>query len=424
VKVTGGLKLKRELVASQPQAPSIDLPVADVWVDSGVYHLDTPFSYVVPRNLAEQIQVGSLVSIPFHGREVLGLVILRRADDGSSGLKTISKCLGKYPLVTPPLIELIQQASIRYAAHPFDFIRSAIPDRVALVEKEFNLPVQPDSRVRGRGTNHYLQLPPAKSRALLFAGKVEAEAGKGGVLVLLPDVRELESLSRELDKKGLKHVALGSHLSKSDHYRNFLSILTGETRIAIGTRSAIFAPVHNLATVIVYNEGSEHFFERRSPGWNVRDIALIRSKIENFDLIFAGYSPSAETARLIDEGWIVFKRSRGKLKVSTFSQVHGELLPSRSIAPIRKALAEGPVLFVVPLKGYAQAIRCAKCKTISRCECGGAHEQKSASGGISCITAARSFHRGNVHGATHCNLPLLREELSDIFMRLGCSFLE
>ena len=389
MKVTGGLKLKRELVTPQPQAPTDNLPIAHIWVDSGVYHLDSAFSYLVPQNLADEVEIGSLVSVPFHGREVIGLVIDRLEDNGSSGLKSISKSLGKIPVVTKPLIELITQASRRYAAHPFDLLRTAIPDRVATVEKEFISIQLVDSLKRGKAEHLYLQLPPAQPRTELLAKKIAVDATKGGVLIILPDAREVASLSEELEKSGLRFAILGSELSKSENYRNFLSILTGQVRIAIGTRSAIFAPVCNLGTIIIYNEGSEHFYERRSPGWNVRDVALLRSRIENVNLIFAGYSPSAETARLIDEGWIDYKRSRGKVKVATFSQSHGELLPSRAIAPIKKALNEGPVLFVVPLKGYAQAIRCSHCKTISRCECGGAHEQKSINSGITCNHCAK-----------------------------------
>ncbi len=389
MKVTGGLKLKRELITPQPQAPTDNLPVAHIWVDAGVYHLDSAFSYLVPQNLADEVEIGSLVSVPFHGREVIGLVINRVKDDGSSGLKSITKCLGKFPVVTKPVIELIAQASRRYAAHPFDLLRSAIPDRVASVEKEFTS-IQPIQRVKsGRAEHLYLQLPPAQLRSDLLAKKISVESAKGGVLVVLPDAREVDSLAKALKKSGLQFATIGSELSKSENYRNFLSILLGQVQIAIGTRSAIFAPVHDLNTVIIYNEGSEHFYERRSPGWNVRDIALLRSRIENVNLILAGYSPSSETARLIDEGWIDYKRSRGKVKVSTFSQSHGELLPSRAIVPIRKSLSEGPVLFLVPLKGYAQAIRCSYCKTISRCECGGAHEQKGANSGITCNHCAK-----------------------------------
>jgi primosomal protein N' (replication factor Y) len=101
-------------------------------------------------------------------------------------------------------------------------------------------------------------------------------------------------------------------------------------------------------------------------------------------MLFIGYSPSSEISRLIDEKWVEYKRSKGKVKVNVFTPEHGELLPSRALPILKKNLSSGPVLFIVPLKGYAQAIRCAQCRTISRCTCGGAHEKLTLAAPITC----------------------------------------
>jgi primosomal protein N' (replication factor Y) len=382
--VKGRLTLKRELAAPAPVAPIGEFTVAQVWVDASVYHLDSPFSYLIPGNLADSISVGSLVMVPFHGREITALVVEVVALDSTSGLKSISKVLGGIPLFTQELINLIAEAAKRYAAHPFDLIRSAIPDRVISVEKEFTGHANSYVLEPGKSQRQFFQLPPHQERSLLMASKIVERSKIGGVLVVLPDSLEVNRLSKELSKLDVTHVVLDSKLPKSEQYRNFLQARIGEANVVIGTRSAVFAPVSNLRTLMIYNEGSEHLYERRSPGWNARDIALLRQREQDFDLLFVGYSPSSEVARLIDTGWIDYKRSRGKIKVATYAAEHGELLPSRAIPVIKKALNTGPVLFLVPLKGYAQAIRCAQCRTISRCLCGGAHEKLTLSAPISC----------------------------------------
>jgi primosomal protein N' (replication factor Y) len=388
--IKGGLKLKRELAPFQPEAATDYLPVARIWVDASVYHLDQEFSYLVPRSLSDSALVGALVSVPFHGREIVGVILSRADDQQESGLKSITKVLGAFPLLTNDVLQLIREAAARYAAHPFDLIRSAIPERMATIERDFAISkAQEIVKIRG-SRPQYLQIPPSIPRENLIAKKIAEYSKSGGVLVVLPDSREVLAISGELANQGITHVVLDSALPKSEYFRNFLMARTGAVDIVIGTRSAIFAPVPLLRNVLIYNEGSEHFYEKRSPGWNVRDIALLRARIEGFNLTFAGYSPSAECGRLIDEDWIDYKRARGKVKVSTFSQSQGELLPSRAIPIIRKALTEGPVLFLVPLKGYAQAIRCSKCKTISRCECGGAHEKVSAQSPITCSHCSKS----------------------------------
>lgn len=382
--VKGRLTLKRELAALAPVAPVGEFTVAQVLVDASVYHLDTPFSYLIPGNLANSISVGSLVMVPFHGREITALVVEIVALDSTSGLKSISKVLGGFPLLTQEIIDLIEEASKRYAAHPFDLIRSAIPDRVISVEKEFSARVNTYAIESSKSQRQFFQLPPHQDRSLLMASKIAERSRIGGVLVILPDSQEVERLSHELSQRNLTHSVLDSKLPKSEQYRNFLKARLGEASIVIGTRSAIFAPVSNLRTLMIYNEGSEHLYERRSPGWNARDVALLRQREQDFELIFVGYSPSSEIARLIDTGWIDYKRSRGKIKVGTYAAEHGELLPSRAIPVLKKALNAGPVLFIVPLKGYAQAIRCAQCRTVSRCLCGGAHEKLTLSAPITC----------------------------------------
>jgi len=382
--IKGGLKLKRELAPKISAKPEGPLPVAQVWVDASIYHLDSPFSYLIPGDLTDSVAIGSLVSIPFHGREIMGVVIELTAPESLSGLKSITKVIGALPLITPQVLDVVREAAKRYAAHPFDLLRSALPDRVVSVEREFaNVAIEFATATGSRG-NEYLQLPPGQSRSRLMAQKISKLANAGGVLALLPDTREVQALSQQLSQLGLQHVILDSQLSKSDYYRNFLELRFGKATIAIGTRSAVFAPVSSLKSILIYNEGSEHFYEKRSPGWNVRDIALLRTHHEPVDLYFVGYSPSTEIARFIDEEWVNFRKAKGRINLQVAPQANGELLPSRALAPIRKALQGGPVLFIVPLKGYAQAIRCSQCRTVSRCQCGGAHEKLTLAAPITC----------------------------------------
>ena len=380
----GDLKLRREIAARPAVKPSGHLPIAQIWVDSSVYHLDSPYSYLVPGNLDSNVVVGSSVVVPFNGREVEGVVIDRVGGEPGQGLKSITKVIGSIPLLSSEVLNLIAALAERYAAHPFDIIRSAIPERAISVEREFEFHSE-SSRVNlGAPKRQFLQLPPATDRSALIATKIKALAANGGVLCILPDTRELEFLRNALLALGVAHAELDSHQGKSDRYRNFLAIRTGEVSVVIGTRSAIFAPLPNLSSILIYNDNSEHLYERRAPGWNVRDVALLRSTQSGADLFFVGYSPSTNLARMIENGSLDYKKARAKTRVSVIPQIHGELLPSRALTEIKKALKSGPVLFLAPLKGYAQAIRCSKCGTISRCQCGGAHQQKSERAPITC----------------------------------------
>ena len=378
-----GLRLKSEVARRSVVAPIGENSLATVWVDNSQAHLDHSFSYLIPGDLDEQVRVGSFVLVPFNGQELTALVINRSSSVGISNLKSILAHPAPLPLVTPQVISLISAVASRYACHPFDLIKSAVPPRVASVEKGIS-EIAVEELPLSNGNKEYLQLPPARDRSELMAEKIAAASKDGGVLAIFPDSRQLQAVNLKLVEAGIGTSMLDSNLSKSDRYRAFFEIRTNNSRVVLGTRSAIFAPVANLRSVFIYNEGSEHYYEQRAPGWNVREVALIRSGIENFNLTLIGFSPSLEIAMLIESGAVELKRVKSKVRVHSFASIHGELIPSRAINIVRKALQKSSVLMFVPLKGYAQAIRCSHCKTLSRCHCGGAHEKRSMQAPIVC----------------------------------------
>lgn len=377
--MTAPLRLKSE-VAKKRSEISSDLPVAQCWVDTGIFHLDQSFDYAIPDHLSEFVQVGVKVQVPFNGREVEALVIERREDQGLRTLKEISKVLTRNQVATHQSIDLYAQVAKRWASPVWDVIRSAIPPRVVALDTPRLLPFVTPST--GPSQRQYLQLPPFKDRYQLLAELAEEKIKAGGVLIVVPHARALVATSKYLRSP----ITLGSELSRNERYSNYLEAMRTANRIVIGTRSAIFTPVHNLKSIIILDEGSEQGYEVRSPGWNVRDIALIRNKEESVSTYFVGYSYSSEIARLVDTKWIEFKKVSARLEIEAFTTEFSELLPGRSLTKIRSALKSGPVLFVVRRKGFVSALICSACKNIARCECGG------------------SLIKGSIKGAPFCSL--------------------
>lgn len=380
-----GLRLKAELIAKVAEPPSGEDSLAKVWVDSGVYHLDQEYSYLIPRDLDSVITVGSMVVIPFNGRVLTGVVTHRGPLVGQANLKTIDKCEGEISLLSSVQINLIRDLSAKYLCHPFDLIRSMVPQRIATVDKtrkrmEGRIVKPLSSKIK----RNYLQLPPHRNRQTLIAAKLVELLADGPTLAILPDVREVQLLAYELDALDVKYTRYDSSQSRSDHYAAYLDIAQGLSRLVIGTRSSVFSPVENLTHIVMYNEGSEHFYERRTPGWNAREVAIDRSHLEHISLTFIGYSPSLEICRYIEKKEIVYRKSSSRLSVFDFEQTFGELVPSRALSVIKKSLTMGPVLFVAPAKGWAHAIRCSRCKTLSKCKCGGNFEIKNEKSSISC----------------------------------------
>jgi len=373
------LRLKAEVAKREYGKAEQSRFVAQIQVDTGVYHLDQPYDYSIPTGLVDQVSVGIRVQVPFGGREVEGLVLSVADGSAVGGLKPISKVISPISVASSELLKLILAVSKGWAANPYDLIRSAIPPRVASIEKEaWGAPEV--KRISSKERREFLQLPSHRNPFEALSELIGKQKGKGGLLVIVPDSRTISRLS-SLNPGA---IILDSSLDRTDRYRNFLQARYSTDNLVIGTRSAVFADIPDLAQIIIFDEGSEHLFEQRTPGWNARDVALIRAKLQKVDFLAVGFAPSAEVARQIESGEIKFRATRSRINVESHQQEFQELLPGRIIPTIRSALKVGPVLFLASRKGYAQAISCSKCRNLSLCSCGARLLKKSASSPIEC----------------------------------------
>jgi primosomal protein N' (replication factor Y) len=367
------LRLRVQKVDRGESTASSELPVARLWVDTGLSHLESTYDYLVPQTLDALVSVGVKVLVDFSGRKVDAFVIDRVSSSSVGNLKFIEKVTSPVPLLTSEIITLVAAVARRWGAVPSEILSAAIPPRVISVEKSVRQSSTSELlSLRNQSPSHsYYLFTPGEDPFHTIAEWVKRRASQGGVLVVLPELREVHSLANELTLLGVDFSVLDASLARTTRYGNFLQVATGESKIVIGTRSAIFAPVSNLQTIVIFREGSESHYERRTPGWNVRDVAMIRSQLAAIDLTFAGFAPSSELSLLIESEAIALKGKSAKVDATSYPQVQGELLPDRIFSPIRSALTRGSVLFLVPRKGYSQAISCTSCRNIGLCECGG-----------------------------------------------------
>jgi len=385
------LKLKIQR-AAQPAGPTAsDLPVASVWVDTGIPTLTEPFSYLIPEKLSSQITLGSRVQVPFKDKHLEGIVIERTAlTTDAREMKSIYKLLGDFPVASEETLELISLTSNYWAGSPYDVIRSAIPPRVAIAEKGLSS-TGATSSSRSESAAVFHLLPPKTDPIIALTSLITTSKVGGTKLVIVPTARELNRLTAEFVKSNITFISLDSNLPRADRYRNFLLASLGGNDLVIGMRGTIFAPIPGLSEIYLHQENSEHYYERRTPHWNTREVAWIRSKLSHLNLHLTGYVPSLDVAIDIDRKEIFYQAKREKISVTAQSSSNGELIPSKIYQQIRKGLATGPVLFLVPAKGYATAISCAKCRNVAMCECGGKLSKSSAKSEPTCVLCSKKY---------------------------------
>ena len=364
-------KLKSQ-VAPAPSGPVAPYyAYARVWVDTGVFHLDTPFDYVVPEKFSEQVTSGVRVQVPFGNREVEGLVIERvQVPQTSSHLKAITKVLSPHRVATEQSLQLIQGVAIRWASNPWEIIKSAIPARVAAVDKL----AQPGQFSSGKKSSTsdicFISFQPFIDPYRAVVELVTAQEKKSSVLLIAPDERDISAICYLLAQQGIQALRIDSSVSRSERYRAFLNLMSPGNHVIVGARNAIFAPLAQGSTIIVFKESSPDLYEIRNPGWNVRDIAILRNELDKSRILLCGYVPSLDVAAMIETKKVRFINSPTKIQVKAFSSADSSLLPGGIFTDIRTRLKDGPVLFVLPRKGYANGILCAHCKNTALCSCG------------------------------------------------------
>ena len=383
----------RAEVASNPSGPIADrLPVARVLVDTGVFHLDQKYDYSVPEKLSDVVVPGVRVQLPFGNRETEGIVVERVAQPERAGtLKAITKVLSPHVVATPALLDLIDKAADFYCCNPWDLVRSAIPPRVAGVDKEIPVAHQASHVSKSRKPTVFQSFKPFVSSHEQISDIVSDFKNLGSVLIVAPDERDVEKIVESLSSTFNNVLKLSSASTREERYRNFLLSMRLDSSIVVGTRSAIFAPVRNLAAIIIYKESSPDHYELRAPGWNSSAIAKMRAESEGLALVLTGFTPSVRVAHEIDARTIKFVNQRTQVNVQAFVPSDGTLLPGRIFSEIKKALKKGPVLFIAPRKGYGNALLCSHCRNVALCKCGGRLSVASKGLAPTCVHCGSSF---------------------------------
>lgn len=358
------LKLRSQKAPTQVVGAS-ELPFASVLVDTGVLHLSEPFDYLVPEKFSDAALPGTLVKVPFNSAFTQGYVIERKTESEVAKVKAIESVISPLPIFTPDLHELLKKVAHRYACNIWDVVRNAIAPRVASVEKSFATSVS-SSRSERPITHEYFALGRSAHSFHALITELVRRSQDSQIAIIVPDERDIHRVERSMKVLGAtSYVVLGTHLEKSERYRAFLSATFDAPKFIIGTRSAIFTPLAPGSTICIVKDGEESLYEKRTPGWNVRDVALLRA--HEASLIFASYSPSLEIARLTDTGWLK-ERAMGDSAPMRFT--FAESRDSHN-AVISRALKNGSVLITLATPGYVASFSCQKCRNMAICECGG-----------------------------------------------------
>ncbi|WP_083401699.1 MULTISPECIES: primosomal protein N' [Pseudofrankia] len=402
--------------ANRDAATAAELPVARVAAMVPFAHLDRPFDYLVPASMAADAVPGARVRVRFAGRLVDGFVLERVDQSEHAGrLAPLAKAISPEPVLSRPVARLARAVADRYAGTLADVLRLAIPPRHATAEKAEKAekteqearpgdpapPADPGEWRRypagpsllaalaaGRSPRAVWWAPPGPGWPAMVAAAVRATLSGGrGALVVVPDHRDVDrvadALSADLGPAAELVVSLRADLGPAERYRRFLAARRGRARVVVGTRAAVFAPVESLGLVVVWDDGDDLHAEPRAPYPHTRDVAVLRSRLEESALLVGGHAPSTDAEALTRSGWahplVLPRREARQLaplvwptgsdwEAARDEAARSARLPSLAVRAAREALAaDRPVLVQVPRRGYQPSLACASCRRPARC---------------------------------------------------------
>ena len=395
----------RKRTAGKPaKTPAVDQPVARVAVDIPLAHLDRAFDYLVEESQSELARPGCRVRVRFAGQLVDGLVLQRLEQTDHEGrLSYLDRAVSGEVVLTDDIAALARAVADRWAGTFADVVRLAVPPRHARVEAEASSAAEParlqgerssldvldggvdlyDALSSGGNPRAVIAMPPGDWPARLAALAAATLSSGRGVVLVLPDHRDVDRLDAALTAQlgAGQHVALAAELGPAERYRRFLKVSRGLVRCVVGTRSAVWAPVHDLGCVMVWDDGDDTLAEPRAPYAHARDVAILRAHLSGAGLLIAGHSVSAEGSALTEPGWARAVDPTPAARTTTLPAMRtaesldaddplarAARLPTAAWQAARTALSAGrPVLVQVPRRGYLPALSCDRCRLPARC---------------------------------------------------------
>ena len=224
-----------------------------------------------------------------------------------------------------------------------------------------------------------------------FLKRVVLEQGRSAI-VLVPEIALTpQTVDRFRAVFGDRIAVLHSALSDGERYDAWLALRRGEKRIAVGARSAIFAPLRDLGAIVVDEEHESSYKQGEAPRYHAREVAIVRARAEGAVVVLGSATPSLES-------WT--NATTGKFELLTLpDRAGGARLPKVDVVDLRAAqpkrppsehdsgeaafsFAIGPalesaiverlakreqVILLLNRRGYSSFIQCGTCGDVAVC---------------------------------------------------------
>ena len=212
----------------------------------------------------------------------------------------------------------------------------------------------------------------------LIAGALAA--GKSAVF-LVPEISLTPQMLLQLRERfGAQAAILHSGLSAGEKFDEWWRLRTGEAKIAIGARSAVFAPVENVGVIIIDEEHDGSYRSETSPRYSTAEVAAFRAKYNGCKLVLGSATPSVDTYRRAETGEYELIRLPERINKKPLPEVvvadmRQEVRRGNAGAfsgalkdELESCLANGnQAIIFLNRRGFAQSVVCRECGAVVKC---------------------------------------------------------
>jgi primosomal protein N' (replication factor Y) len=221
-------------------------------------------------------------------------------------------------------------------------------------------------------------------KTAVYLSAMEAVLTKGrSAILLVPEIGLTPAVAADLHQIFGEQVAiLHSSLNQDERAEQWKRIRGGDSRIVVGTRSAVFAPVPDLALIVVDEEHDHSYKQEEMPRYHARDVAVMRAKMSQAAVVLGSATPSLETYHnaahgkygLLELPERIEKRPLPEVEVLDMREEFqrtkkDEALSRKLVAEIGERLErQEQVMVLLNRRGYSAFVLCRECGESVQCK--------------------------------------------------------
>ncbi len=217
----------------------------------------------------------------------------------------------------------------------------------------------------------------------IYLNAIQAVVAQGrGALLLVPEIALTPAMagqffSRFGDRVAILHSAF-TDVERSEQWRR---IRSGSASVVVGTRSGVFAPVRNLALIVVDEEHDGSYKQEETPRYNGRDVALVRAQAAHACVVLGSATPSLESRYNAERGKYTLLTLPGRIEARPMPAVElidmrQEFLETRQQATFSRKLVEAigqrlengeQTIVLLNRRGFSSFVACRSCGERVQC---------------------------------------------------------